>query len=105
MDFLASENHFFFFFIFQTLLAVKAFFSLVYKFIFITNTLFWLVETILFQFLKYPFYWKQFFPSHGNIFESFITASGTNFLFNGNDILWFMFFLETIIAIRGRPLF
>ena len=39
------------------------------------------METILFQFLKYPFYWKQFFSISWKYIlnESFITGSRNGF--------------------------
>ena len=56
--------------------------------------IFWLVETILFQYLKYPFHWKQFFLSLENIFQTnpLLLPVATDFLFSGNDILSFRFF-------------
>ena len=46
------------------------------------------------------------FPSRGNIFSAnhLLRSVATDFLLSGNDILSVIFF-ETIIAIRGKPIF
>ena len=87
---------------------VKAF-SVQCKLVFLTNPSFWLMEidflaseNHLFQYLKYSFLWKQLF----NILnKSFITATGNGFSVQWKRYSFIHIFLETIIAIRGRPIF
>ena len=105
MGFLASGNHFFFFFIFQALLAVKAFFGPVYKFIFITNTLFWLVETILFQLLKYPFYWKQFFRLMEIYLNPLLRPVARIFCLMGTIFFDSYFFWKQLLPLEGDHYF
>ena len=85
-------------------------FSAQKKFIFRGNSLFWLVKT---DFLGSP---NHFFSNLSNILstgssfsiswmyilnKSFITVSGNGFLFNGNNILSFIFSLfETIVLLE-----
>ena len=65
--------------------------------------IFWLVEIILFQYLKYTFHWKRLFY-HVGVYP-LLKAVATNFLFTENGILSLRFFFEIIIAIRRRPIF
>ena len=71
--------------------------------------IFLLVETILFQYLKYPFHWKQFFHLLEIYFKRILYYSQWQRIFClVETIFLFLFiqiFLETIIAIRGRPIF
>ena len=82
-DFLAGGNTFFIFFsdisasdLFRCQRFMPVFFSscgnVVLKWILHSGwwkRIFWLVETILFQYLKYNFHWKQFFLFLGNNFK------------------------------------
>ena len=43
--------------------------------------IFWLVETILFQYLKYNFHWKQFFLFLGNNFKRILYQSQSQRIF------------------------
>ena len=108
---LAGENQFFP--IFQILLALKPF-SAWCKFIFTTNplvclveTVLWLVKTILFQFLKYHFCWKQFFHLVEKYFKRILYYGQWQRIFCliGTILIHSYFLMSTIIAIRGRPIF
>ena len=65
--------------------------------------IFWLVETILFQYLKYTFHWKQLFH-HVGIYP-LLQPVATDFLFTGNDILSFRFFLKPKLQLDRRQYF
>ena len=108
--FLASGNQFFFFFFFKYSWQLKLF-SPWCKFIFTTNPLFWLLET---DFLasgnhfapmsQITFLLKAAFPSSGNIFKTnlnLLQPVATYFVFNGNDILSFIFSLKPLLPLQG----
>ena len=60
----------------------------------------------MFQFLKHPSHWKQFdYLGECILNEFFITASGKWFSFLWESSFSFIFFFETIIAIRVRTIF
>ena len=69
--------------------------------------IFWLVKTILFIYLKYPFHLKQFFHLLAIYFKRILYYSQWQRIFCLVETIFFYshFFLETIIAIRGRPIF
>ena len=63
--------------------------------------LFWPAKTILFQYLKNSFHWKQFFR---NIFQTnpLLQTVATDFLFSGNDVLPFTFFWKPLLQLVGN---
>ena len=65
--------------------------------------IFWLVETILFQYIKYTFHWKQLFH-HVGIYP-LLQPVATDFLFTGSDILSFRFFLKPKLQLDRRQYF
>ena len=63
--------------------------------------IFWLVENILFQYLKYPFHWKQFFHLLEIYFKRIIYYRQWQWIFCLVErIFFYSYFFETIIAIR-----
>ena len=67
---------------------------------------FWLVETTLFQYLKYPFHWKQFFHLLQIYFKRILDYSQWQRIFCLVETIFFNSQIsEAIIAIRGRPIF
>ena len=59
-----------------------------------------------FQYLKYPFHWKQFFHLFEIYFKRILYYSQWQRIFCLVETIFFhSHFLETIIAIRGRPIF
>ena len=53
--------------------------------------IFCVVETILFQYLKHTFHWRQFFHLLEIYFKQILQPVATDFQFSGNDILSFTF--------------
>ena len=68
--------------------------------------IFWIVDTILCQYLKYPFHWKQFFHLLEMSFKRILYYSQWQRIFFLVETIFFhSHFLETIITIRGRRKF
>ena len=68
----------------------------------------WLMETILCQYLEYPFHWKRFFHLLEIYFKRIHYYSQWQRISFLAETIFFhslFFFLETIIASRGRPTF
>ena len=68
--------------------------------------IFWLVETIFYQYLKYaqislPL--EGVFPSLGNMFETnpLLQSVANNLLFSGNNIFSFRFFWKPLLQLEG----
>ena len=98
---------------FQTFLPVIVFFCLVQTY-FSTNPSFWLVktdlvETIFFQFLKFPFHWREFFDLAEISFKRILYYCQWPLIFCLMVTKFFysyvFYFFETIITVRGRPIF
>ena len=71
-----------------------------------SELIFLLVETILFQYLKYPFHWKQFFHLLQMYFKRILHYSQWQWIFCLVGTIFFhSHILETIMAIKGRPIF
>ena len=65
------------------------------------------METILCQYLKYPFHWKWFFHLLEIYFKRILYYSQWQRIFFLKETIFFHshFFFETIAEIRGRPKF
>ena len=104
--YLVCENQFFPFFRYSYQLKL---FSAYCKFIFTTNPLVWLMETDFLasgnhfvHFLKYIFSWKQFFHLVEIYFKR-ILYYGQRYISERHSFIHTFF--ETIIVIKGRPIF
>ena len=68
--------------------------------------IFWLVETILLQFLNYHLYWKQLFHLVEIYFKWILYYDQWQRIsFLIGRIFFHSYLFQTIIAIRGRPIF
>ena len=68
----------------------------------------WSMETILCQYLEYPFHWKRFFHLVEIYFKRILYYSQWQRISFLVETIFFhslFFFLETITASRGRPTF
>ena len=66
--------------------------------------IFWLVETLLFKFLKYPIYWKQFFHLMKIYFNRILYYGQWQRIFVEPYSFIHIFFGSSTV-IRGRPTF
>ena len=103
--YLASGNHFIFFF-FRYSWQLKLIPPSVQQILYSGSCklIFWLVETIWFQFLKYSFYWRQFFHLLEICFKRILYYDQWQRVFCLMRLFIHIFF-GTITAITRRPIF